>query len=476
MGGPSTFQPYAMAPPVTAPVCGQLKVVHLAKADYSFLDQLQAAADKPPFSTNISLRNEWCIAPEVSNGSFMQSWFLAVKIDSFSGVQGSLVDNSELWRSVPNDAFFSAIRSAWTAYTTSQPAWDSQQPAALREDPDVAQLRASSLGVFISDTPTMALPLMQSRILDVTARARSAGHLADWQREGDINVGWINKLKAQGRATAPGALGASLSMQWTKECKRQLALNKPTITAAETAGANPVQQWFTPEDKETTSRPRSNTGPIGLIIDLHSQWHDEALRAANFITSMGASIIIPSAPPPAAYIALGKPLNSNYTIPRRAPMPDPPAETTVFLRSSSTSLGATKPRDEQRRSVQHRADYYGPQTQPTTTTADNQQHKCEGCGRKGHTPDTCRSREHPNWNVEHATINFADTATGQAVQREARGTHLTCLPPSGVVWDPIFKQWEECQALLDWRHNIERARAKLAGRPVPPPLDNWTFL
>jgi hypothetical protein len=51
VGGPSTFQPYAMTPPVTAPACGQLKVVHLAKADYSFLEQLQAAADKAPFST-----------------------------------------------------------------------------------------------------------------------------------------------------------------------------------------------------------------------------------------------------------------------------------------------------------------------------------------------------------------------------------------------------------------------------------------
>jgi hypothetical protein len=45
-------------------------------------------------------------APEVSNGSFMQSWFLAAKIDSFSGVQGSLLNNSELWKSVPNDVLF----------------------------------------------------------------------------------------------------------------------------------------------------------------------------------------------------------------------------------------------------------------------------------------------------------------------------------------------------------------------------------
>ncbi len=71
VGSHSTFQPYAMAPTVTVLACGQLKVVHLAQADRSFLEQLQAAADKPPFSTNTSLRNEWCITPEVSNGSFM---------------------------------------------------------------------------------------------------------------------------------------------------------------------------------------------------------------------------------------------------------------------------------------------------------------------------------------------------------------------------------------------------------------------
>ncbi len=82
-----------MAPPAPAPACGQLKVVHLAKADYSFLEQLQAAADKAPFANNVNLRNEYCIAPEVSNGCFIQSWFLAAKIDSFSGVQGSVTTN-----------------------------------------------------------------------------------------------------------------------------------------------------------------------------------------------------------------------------------------------------------------------------------------------------------------------------------------------------------------------------------------------
>ncbi len=111
---------------------------------------------------------------------------------------------------------------------------------------------------------------------------------------------------------------------------------------------------------------------------------------------------------------------------------------------------------------------HGPRVLPTAPAADSQQLQCEGCGHKGHTPDTCRSRHHANWNFQRATIKFADTATGQAVQRETRGTHLTCLPPSEVVWDPISKQWEECQGLLDWRQKIERSRAKSAGRPFPP--------
>jgi hypothetical protein len=30
---------------------------------------------------------------------------------------------------------------------------------------------------------------------------------------------------------------------------------------------------------------------------------------------------------------------------------------------------------------------------------------------------------------------------GQAIAREAKGTYLSCLPPSGVVLDPISQQW-----------------------------------
>jgi hypothetical protein len=53
------------------------------------------------------------------------------QIDSFNGVQGSLLNNAELWKSVPNDTFFSAIWSSWAAYQPpNQPGGtaSSQQP------------------------------------------------------------------------------------------------------------------------------------------------------------------------------------------------------------------------------------------------------------------------------------------------------------------------------------------------------------
>jgi hypothetical protein len=74
-------------------------------------------------------------------------------------------------------------------------------------------------------------------------------------------------------------------------------------------------------------------------------------------------------------------------------MPEHPAETTEFLHSHSSAHRATKPRDEQRlQQPVHSRDYYGPNTASTS----DQHAKCEGCGRKGHTPDNCTRKEHPN--------------------------------------------------------------------------------
>jgi hypothetical protein len=38
---------------------------------------------------------------------------------------------------------------------------------------------------------------------------------------------------------------------------------------------------------------------------------------------------------------------------------------------------------------------------------------CEGCGMRGHTASQCKSSRHPNWNAQHATVKWKDTAVAQ---------------------------------------------------------------
>jgi hypothetical protein len=40
---------------------------------------------------------------------------------------------------------------------------------------------------------------------------------------------------------------------------------------------------------------------------------------------------------------------------------------------------------------------------------------CEGCGRKGHTAEQCRCSMHPNWNADHATVKWKDTAVAKEI-------------------------------------------------------------
>jgi hypothetical protein len=113
-------------------------------------------------------------------------------------------------------------------------------------------------------------------------------------------------------------------------------------------------------------------GPIGLIIDLHSQWHDEVLCASNLITSMGASIIIPSGPhqqrtyhwgsrsaqiipsPSALQCPILQPKLQSFHIPTPAPTePQSPGTSSAYnsLRAAITTTGPMQP--QLQNSTQH---------------------------------------------------------------------------------------------------------------------------
>ncbi len=224
---------------------------------------------------------------------------------------------------------------------------------------------------------------------------------------GEIVSAWISHLKSQ-EESAPGALGAFLGYHWDAECKRQITLNHPAVVEAHAASKVASQQWYPPlPTSSESSVSRSSVGPIGYIIDLHAAWHEKMNANAAAFISMEASILIPagySLP----YISLGRPLNSNYTIPRKAvaqpSRPDSPDVAQPSLQADHHPPAVAQPsfradnntkkrKTEQRQpAVQSKGSYYGPaqKIQPVP------REPCQGCGRLGHSPDNCPLRMHPN--------------------------------------------------------------------------------
>jgi hypothetical protein len=104
-GAPMALQPIAVAPAVPEPACGRLEITHLTSVDREFLQQLQMTADSFPFSGNVQLRNERRLTLNVSTGTFLARWFITGKVVSFGGTVGSLLDDLELWKCVPNGVY-----------------------------------------------------------------------------------------------------------------------------------------------------------------------------------------------------------------------------------------------------------------------------------------------------------------------------------------------------------------------------------
>jgi hypothetical protein len=93
---------------------------------------------------------------------------------------------------------------------------------------------------------------------------------------------------------------------------------------------------------------------------------------------------------------------------------------------------------------------------------------CEGCGRKGHIVAQCNSRNHPNWNNQHAMISYKDSAIAQAIEHRVNG-HLRSLPPEGVQWIPEDDVWIGGELLKSWirtpYHRKQTATSAQGNRP-----------
>jgi hypothetical protein len=78
---------------------------------------------------------------------------------------------------------------------------------------------------------------------------------------------------------------------------------------------------------------------------------------------------------------------------------------------------------------------------------------CDGCGRKGHTAEQCYSRKHPNWNSQHATVKWKDSAIAEEIRKLANG-NLRSLPPDGVQWLPKNNFWAGGEKIKAWKAKL----------------------
>jgi hypothetical protein len=110
------LQPAAMPAVVQPPGCGQLTVQVLTARDRAFLDRLQRTATAYPLSNNVDLRNDLCLDQTIRDGPFLSSFLTARGVETFAGTEGSLLDDSQLWKRVSNDAFFTTVKRVWDFY------------------------------------------------------------------------------------------------------------------------------------------------------------------------------------------------------------------------------------------------------------------------------------------------------------------------------------------------------------------------
>jgi hypothetical protein len=99
---------------------------------------------------------------------------------------------------------------------------------------------------------------------------------------------------------------------------------------------------------------------------------------------------------------------------------------------------------------------------------------CEGYGRRGHTAEQCKCNRHPNWNAQHATVKWKDSAVAREIKILTNG-EVRSLPPDGVQWLPADRVWIGGEQLKAWKARIT-APYKLSQHPstaVGNPPDNY---
>jgi hypothetical protein len=164
------------------------------------------------------------------------------------------------------------------------------------------------------------------------------------------------------------------------------------------------------------SRFRCSEGPIGFALNVISQWHKELRFVLRFLHAMEAA----PAYHPLEYMNTDGAVDTSQ-------VPDPSANkrggggraAQAPARVATEGTTSAQPPRAQHKQA---ADPPAPKRREERPTAGDSHYApraartdvgCEGCGRRGHTAAQCKCNRHPNWNAQHATVKWKDTAMAQ---------------------------------------------------------------
>jgi hypothetical protein len=79
---------------------------------------------------------------------------------------------------------------------------------------------------------------------------------------------------------------------------------------------------------------------------------------------------------------------------------------------------------------------------------------------------------HPNRNKKWAQVPFSRSPIGMAVDAEAAGTSLSCLP-SHAEWEENTGSWIDNEAFRGWRRNILESKSATSTRAIGHSAPHW---
>ncbi len=397
----------------------QLTKHDLDSYDFKLPNAIESVANSALYLRNTVYRNDLILDNELRTSNALTCFFLDGEVSDLQPGFNLLIDeragknrttrtdreepNPVAWERVPNSVFFNAIRMAWNNFfqrdTYNQEG--SSSTSTVQLNADVIWLEDWFPTAFLHPETRLQMTFLHAEVLDILARARQLQKLFNWEDEGAVVDRLIETAQCLKRHR-DWHWADTLSDTGNGSLSGRVPSGRISLSLL-TSGSHPGR----------SVHHRSGPGGREDLVEYH--WRVPA-TAHSSKASLGLCCPYSQRGPPPC------PVRREDRLPVPVRLEDRlPANQNPYAPRAARAV----------------ADIIG----------------CEGCGRQGHTAAKCFSTRHPNWNTQHATVQWRDTAVAQEIRILANGD-LRSLPPDGVQWLPEDKVWIGGEKLKAWKAKI----------------------